>query len=281
MRRRFSAISGARKRLPDMGSACFGSLIGIGGCLAGPSLPHHLAYGSVPRWFDRVKLGRAHRSWEDRANRNSGCAAPNAAGLRDRLEATLTTSPKTSPPLTITSPTLTPIRRSILSSSGTRRLLRPTRSWIAKAQSRAAIVEENSKSIASPAVLTTPAGALDDRRNRRLGLAMPANGADPVASGQATVANDIGGDDRRQLAVETRPRGSARTFSPLFRAPDRRAPRPLPRLGEPRRRNFKIGQAYHCPGGFRLDRSVPVLARSRSSMIRRAGRCAPRPLRPG
>ena len=36
-------------------------MIGIGGCLAAPPLPHHLAYGSVPRRFDRVKLGRAHR----------------------------------------------------------------------------------------------------------------------------------------------------------------------------------------------------------------------------
>src|SRR5271165_629068 len=49
--------------------------IGIGGCLAASPLPHHLAYGSVPRRFDRVKLGRAHRFGEDRANRNSGCAA--------------------------------------------------------------------------------------------------------------------------------------------------------------------------------------------------------------
>ncbi len=50
--------------------------IGIGGCLAAPPLPHHRAYGSVPRRFDRVKLGRAHRFGEDRANRNSCCAAP-------------------------------------------------------------------------------------------------------------------------------------------------------------------------------------------------------------
>ncbi len=52
------------------------ALIGIGGCLAAPPLPHHRAYGSVPRRFDRVKLGRAHRFGEDRANRNSCCAAP-------------------------------------------------------------------------------------------------------------------------------------------------------------------------------------------------------------
>ncbi len=30
-------------------------LIGIGGSLAAPPLPHHRAYGSVPRRFDRVK----------------------------------------------------------------------------------------------------------------------------------------------------------------------------------------------------------------------------------
>jgi predicted transposase YbfD/YdcC len=35
--------------------------IGIGGRLATPPLPHHRAYGSVPRRFDRAKLGRAHR----------------------------------------------------------------------------------------------------------------------------------------------------------------------------------------------------------------------------
>src|SRR5271166_6656565 len=51
-------------------------LIGIGGRLAAPPLPHHRAYGSVPRRFDRVRLGRAHRFGEDRASRNSGCAAP-------------------------------------------------------------------------------------------------------------------------------------------------------------------------------------------------------------
>src|SRR5271166_4652533 len=50
--------------------------IGIGGCLAAPPLPRHRAYGSVPRRFDRVRLGRAHRFGEDRASRNSGCAAP-------------------------------------------------------------------------------------------------------------------------------------------------------------------------------------------------------------
>jgi hypothetical protein len=53
-----------------------GSKIGIGGRLAASPLPHHRAYGSVPRRFDRVKLGRAHGFGEDRANRNIGCAEP-------------------------------------------------------------------------------------------------------------------------------------------------------------------------------------------------------------
>src|SRR5271169_813519 len=48
-------------------------LIGIGGRLATPPLPHHRAYGSVPRRFDRVRLGRAHRFGEDRATRNRRC----------------------------------------------------------------------------------------------------------------------------------------------------------------------------------------------------------------
>src|SRR6516165_8227527 len=33
-------------------------MIGIGGHLAAPPLPHHRAYGSVPRRFDRVKRGQ-------------------------------------------------------------------------------------------------------------------------------------------------------------------------------------------------------------------------------
>jgi hypothetical protein len=69
-----------------------------------------------------------------------------------------------------------------------------------------------------------PARGLDDRRNLRPELAKPANGAFLVASGQATVADDIGGDDSRQLAFETRPCSSARALLPLFYAPDRRAP---------------------------------------------------------
>src|SRR5208283_5120279 len=48
-------------------------LIGIGGRLATPPLPHHRAYGSVPRRFDRVRLGRARRFGGDRATRNRRC----------------------------------------------------------------------------------------------------------------------------------------------------------------------------------------------------------------
>src|SRR5215813_691798 len=50
--------------------------IGIGGHLAAPPLPHHRAYGSVPRRFDRVKRGQERRGGEDRDRRNTGCAAP-------------------------------------------------------------------------------------------------------------------------------------------------------------------------------------------------------------
>ena len=35
-----------------------GLLIGIGGSLAAPPLPHHRAYGSVPRRFDRVRRSK-------------------------------------------------------------------------------------------------------------------------------------------------------------------------------------------------------------------------------
>src|SRR6201993_2547291 len=50
-------------------------LLGIGGRLATPPLPHHRAYGSVPRRFDRVRLGWARGFGEDRATRSSRCAA--------------------------------------------------------------------------------------------------------------------------------------------------------------------------------------------------------------
>ena len=59
-----------------VGTGWPGPSIGIGGRLAAPPLPHHRAYGSVPRRFDRVKLGRGHRVEEDRGTRSSGCAGP-------------------------------------------------------------------------------------------------------------------------------------------------------------------------------------------------------------
>ena len=43
--------------------------IGIGGRLATPPLPHHRAYGSVPRRFDRVKPSKVQRFEEDQENR--------------------------------------------------------------------------------------------------------------------------------------------------------------------------------------------------------------------
>jgi hypothetical protein len=57
----------------------------------------------------------------------------------------------------------------------------------------------------SEGVDAASAVALDHRRNLRLALAKPVNTAFLAASGQATVADDIGGDDSRQLALETQP----------------------------------------------------------------------------
>src|SRR5260221_4932170 len=50
--------------------------IGIGGCLTTPPLPHHRAYGSVPRRFDWVEREQKHRDGGDRVSPKSGCAAP-------------------------------------------------------------------------------------------------------------------------------------------------------------------------------------------------------------
>src|SRR5271165_475159 len=69
-------VSRFRRKRKDEESKQLGGLIGIGGRLATPPLPHHRAYGSVPRRFDRVRLGRAHRFGEDRATRNSRCVGP-------------------------------------------------------------------------------------------------------------------------------------------------------------------------------------------------------------
>jgi hypothetical protein len=43
-----SDVSGARQHFG------FVPMIGIGGSLAAPPLPHHLAYGSVPRRFEKL-----------------------------------------------------------------------------------------------------------------------------------------------------------------------------------------------------------------------------------
>jgi hypothetical protein len=51
-------------------------LIGIGGCLSASPLPHHRAYGSVPRRFDWVKLNREHRVGEVRVGQSSCSAGP-------------------------------------------------------------------------------------------------------------------------------------------------------------------------------------------------------------
>src|SRR5258705_10330258 len=51
-------------------------VIGIGGHLAVPPLPHHRAYGSVPRRFDWVKLEQGHKVGGDRVGRRSGFAGP-------------------------------------------------------------------------------------------------------------------------------------------------------------------------------------------------------------
>src|SRR6476619_8130781 len=69
------ALKGQGPALLSMeANGSFGSMIGIGGHLAVPPLPHHRAYGSVPRRFDWVKLGQRHGVGEDRVSRNSGCA---------------------------------------------------------------------------------------------------------------------------------------------------------------------------------------------------------------
>ena len=51
-------------------------VIGIGGHLTMPPLPHHRAYGSVPRRFDRIRPQQGCRVWGGRASRNGGCVGP-------------------------------------------------------------------------------------------------------------------------------------------------------------------------------------------------------------
>src|SRR5262249_45230989 len=41
-----------------------------------PPLPHHRAYGSVPRRFDRVKRGQERGGGGEREHRKKGCAEP-------------------------------------------------------------------------------------------------------------------------------------------------------------------------------------------------------------
>src|SRR5690348_9945119 len=64
------------RRLLPSGHGSAASEIGIGGHLAAPPLPHHRAYGSVPRRFDQVKRGQERRGGEDRDRGNTGCAGP-------------------------------------------------------------------------------------------------------------------------------------------------------------------------------------------------------------
>src|SRR5262245_23575040 len=52
------------------------SLIGIGGSLAAPPLPHHRAYGSVPRRFDRIRPLMERPGEEGRASRSTRWATP-------------------------------------------------------------------------------------------------------------------------------------------------------------------------------------------------------------
>src|SRR6516165_9149624 len=64
-----------RQELAGDGSA-LPWVIGIGGHLAVPPLPHHRAYGSRTRRFDWVKLNQEHEVEGDRVSRSSGCAGP-------------------------------------------------------------------------------------------------------------------------------------------------------------------------------------------------------------
>src|SRR5262249_44581264 len=53
-------------------------LIGIGGSLAAPPLPHHRAYGSAPRRFDRVKRLTMPPTEDDRSSRRRRWIVPAA-----------------------------------------------------------------------------------------------------------------------------------------------------------------------------------------------------------
>src|SRR5690349_6287965 len=57
-------------------------LIGIGGHLAMPPLPHHRAYGSVPRRFDWVKLLMGHHRFRPGSAESGQTAAQERDPLR-------------------------------------------------------------------------------------------------------------------------------------------------------------------------------------------------------
>ena len=103
-------------------------MIGIGGSLAAPPLPHHLAYGSVPRRFGQVKRlaeppieeGRSSRRkrWIKPAVRSHGepCAStPTRPGSNGRVEVGHTQSTQLRKP----SPSVLPLSPEIHSQSAT------------------------------------------------------------------------------------------------------------------------------------------------------------------
>ena len=59
-RQQHPAVESAINNLEQRGLDRVRTHIGIGGHLAVPPLPHHRAYGSVPRRFDRIKRRRGH-----------------------------------------------------------------------------------------------------------------------------------------------------------------------------------------------------------------------------
>ena len=75
-RGRVAATSSVRGLSPGRPATRDAPMIGIGGHLAVPPLPHHRAYGSRTRRFDWVKLNQKHEVEGDRVSRSSGCAGP-------------------------------------------------------------------------------------------------------------------------------------------------------------------------------------------------------------
>src|SRR6516164_218538 len=71
-----AAVAGLTRALAADHSPDGIRVIGIGGHLAVPPLPHHRAYGSRTRRFDWVKLNQEHEVEGDRVSRSSGCAGP-------------------------------------------------------------------------------------------------------------------------------------------------------------------------------------------------------------